>query len=1224
MSVLKLHIVIILLALCVPVFGAEKWTGNVDSDWENPLNWDGGTVPTDGQNVLIDSVNEYTGARAHPIIGVTSSFIAGRVDVKGGGKLFIEASFTADDRVTVDNKNATGYTSEINMSGGTFLVDGDQNLQVKKGAVFNLNGGTLLVSKDLNIDGGTFNMDESVANSALTVNSNGSGKGTLKLKPNGASNASFNQSGGRTVITGGAAIGLQLDGKGTGGVTSATLNVSGGAFTNASTTEFKKDITDSTPINITGGIVNLMDQVASDPGSGKMDINLSAGELELEGPLIMELQDQLLMSGTGILRYRGTNSWTNEGSVIASGGTTIIEGNITLNDATGSWQLNHLEIAAGGTLNQLDPPNISISGNYLNSGGLFTAATNQVTFNANGLQTITTADVDIFNDLTITATSLTNVLEGSSITIVSTLDNSGELDNDGTVNFVNGYENQPGTLSGNGTHNLSGGNWILTGTFNPDSSNVVFGGTLAQTLQGATDFFDLTMNNPLGASIVSGQQGILNSLVPNVGTFTTNNLLALRSNATSTGSIGEIKAASDIIGNVEVQRYIAPAPTSWRFFSTATSGQTLADWNDDIITSGFPGSDYPTFPFISIYRYDETQIGDKDDWFNYIAASSITDPILTNEGYWVYVGPAPITFETNGPINKYNQSLNVSWSDGGSLIDDGWCLIPNPYPSAIDWDAASGWTKTGVNDAIYVWNPDNQQYSSYIAGVGTNGGSRYVPSQQAFYVQTNAPGPTLQLTEEVKAPNQKPEFKTNTTPSILRLNVSDGANWDEMVIRFDDNATTSFDPMYDALKLPSFETGAPIFASYADSNIYSIQSLDFPSADISIPLFLEVGTAGTYQITASEIAQLPLSSCLILEDIELGTYTDLRLDSYYNFYISDTISSQRFYLHIGSPLNKDSKPTSCYSFTDGSATIVGKGTGPWNYEWRDMNDSILSISIGSSLPDTLNGLAEGVYQVNVKGPGMCLSLSDTIDVLQPTELVSTIEVTDISCFGFNDGEVNVSVNGGTPGYEYYWSTGQVTTTGLQSNLEPGPQWITTIDNNGCVKADTFLVDEPLPITLNYVVVVDSSNCLGSIELTASGGTPGFIYQWDHGIATPTLDELCAGDYIVEISDANGCSRLDTINVGYKHIPTYEEPEPGQLLLYPNPSSSQLTVAIQLNSQAASLEILDITGKLLLDKQLPEANGLLRMEFDVSSLPSGTYIARVILNDHLLFEPFVVK
>lgn len=83
------------------------------------------------------------------------------------------------------------------------------------------------------------------------------------------------------------------------------------------------------------------------------------------------------------------------------------------------------------------------------------------------------------------------------------------------------------------------------------------------------------------------------------------------------------------------------------------------------------------------------------------------------------------------------QPLNPTFTASAGLIEDGWNLLNNPYCSAIDWDSPS-WTKTNVDNAIYVYDRINDYYASYVGpigmlpGVGTNGGTNIIASSQAF------------------------------------------------------------------------------------------------------------------------------------------------------------------------------------------------------------------------------------------------------------------------------------------------------------------------------------------------------------------------------------------------------------------------------------------------------------------------------------------------------------
>jgi hypothetical protein len=79
---------------------------------------------------------------------------------------------------------------------------------------------------------------------------------------------------------------------------------------------------------------------------------------------------------------------------------------------------------------------------------------------------------------------------------------------------------------------------------------------------------------------------------------------------------------------------------------------------------------------------------------------------------------------------------------------------------------------------------------------------------------------------------------------------------------------------------------------------------------------------------------------------------------------------------------------------------------------------------------------------------------------------------------------------------------------------------------GCNITDTYLITEPSAVA----ITVDSSTpttCngapTGSIAISVSGGTPGYTYLWSNGSTTEDVSGLSAGNYVVTVTDVNGCS-----------------------------------------------------------------------------------------------------
>ncbi|HVA99079.1 MAG TPA: T9SS type A sorting domain-containing protein, partial [Bacteroidia bacterium] len=526
---------------------------------------------------------------------------------------------------------------------------------------------------------------------------------------------------------------------------------------------------------------------------------------------------------------------------------------------------------------------ILLDGNWTNN-GIFDKRKGIVFLNGNSTQEIFNATNEFFYKLICNGNG-TKML-ASAISVDSTLEINSSCSLDvGTGNYQI-------TLKGN---------WINNGTFNAEKGNILLDGNVAQQLGGtnSTSFYDIDLKNTAGTYIANAEN-LLGTLTLTKGTFTTTGkTFTLTSNANGTARIASIPSVADFIGNITMQRYIPTGENGWRFLASAVSGATLQQWANCFATSGFTGSTDPSNSFTSIYRYDETSLGNFSN--GYVAATNVTNPILNTGGYWCYVGPTPLTIKVTGTPNKFTQTFSPTYTASTGASQDGWNMISNTYPSAIDWDA-SGWTKTNINNAIYIWNSQLQQYASYVAGVGTNGGSNVIPTSQSFWVQANASNPKLKMKENVKtAANQaftKINALNNTSNQKIHLRISGNNFSDETYILFNSNATKAFDSLYDSRKLFSTNTAVPSISSLSINADYAINTLPELDSSISIPIRVKVGTSGIYTISSDNLTNIPASSCLVLEDLLKGTSTDLKSTNSYTFSISDTTKDPRFLLHI--------------------------------------------------------------------------------------------------------------------------------------------------------------------------------------------------------------------------------------------------------------------------------------------------------------------------------------
>lgn len=222
--------------------------------------------------------------------------------------------------------------------------------------------------------------------------------------------------------------------------------------------------------------------------------------------------------------------------------------------------------------------------------------------------------------------------------------------------------------------------------------------------------------------------------------------------------------------------------------------------------------------------------------------------------------------------------------------------------------------------------------------------------------------------------------------------------------------------------------------------------------------------------------------------------------------------------NIGEPsamgLSVVSTPVLCNGQSNGTASIsAAGGASGYTYTW--------SPSGGS---DTIaSGLSAGIYSVTVTDANGCTG-SVSVTVQQPAALSLQLNSTPASCNGNSDGMANVAVSGGTAGYTYLWTPGGGTAS-TASGLAAGRYRVTISDGNGCVRTDSILVTEPPSLVLqtgNAPATCGVSN--GSVNVIASGGTPGYQYLWSPGNATSAVvNSVAAGAYTVYVEDANGCT-----------------------------------------------------------------------------------------------------
>jgi|GEM_PF-2895003 len=216
----------------------------------------------------------------------------------------------------------------------------------------------------------------------------------------------------------------------------------------------------------------------------------------------------------------------------------------------------------------------------------------------------------------------------------------------------------------------------------------------------------------------------------------------------------------------------------------------------------------------------------------------------------------------------------------------------------------------------------------------------------------------------------------------------------------------------------------------------------------------------------------------------------------------------------------------CFGSEDGSAIVTPfGGMQPYTYLWNTGNTD-----------STLTNVSGGDYFVTVTDFNGCSSISDTL-ILEPSQFAISLDISNVSCFGMNDGSISVA----TPASSYLWNNGA--TTQSINDLIPGDYSLTVTNSNGCISTSGVNIQEPLEleITANSIsnTICSSSND-GFIDISVNGGMPPYSYLWSNGYILEDLNNLEEGNYTVTVADVNNCISNQEFNIN--HSEPYEEQE----------------------------------------------------------------------------------
>jgi gliding motility-associated-like protein len=529
--------------------------------------------------------------------------------------------------------------------------------------------------------------------------------------------------------------------------------------------------------------------------------------------------------------------------------------------------------------------------------------------------------------------------------------------------------------------------------------------------------------------------------------------------------------------------------------------------------------------------------------------------------------PATITYAGNAPPNA-----NYIWNfDGGTVLSGSgqgpysvsW-NTPGTKNISLDIPATGNCPTIPETNQVLVLNPPLPDAGQDVAicsggsaqlGGTTNQGSIYSWSPVNGLSDPNIANPTVTLTNQTLAPvtttytltedingcigtatvnvTVNPATAVNTNPSGS-IQICQGGQADIVA-----------DPGYVSYTWSNNASGQTLtvnsagnyFVIAVDAN--GCQSVSLP-VDVTVnpPLPLNVTAGGPLQICNGESVTLTADPGLnnyvwsnnatgqILSVTTTGNYNVSATDVNGCEYVSAFTNVQVFDKPVISIVS--TTDVSCFGLQNGAATFNTTGGTP-TYQYFLIPNTPLQ---GASA----NNLAPGSYNVYVSDGAQCGDTA-TFSIAEPSAplQINLINLQNVSCFGYSDGQIIVDATGGTAAYSYNWSNSQGGATA--NGLSAGTFTVTATDNNGCIETASFDITEPPAVGVSlpdsYEIILGKS-----VVLTPSyDNNINYFFNWtpDYNLSNsnapnPAASPYQTTNYTLTISDDNNCRASDTVTV----------------------------------------------------------------------------------------------
>jgi hypothetical protein len=351
--------------------------------------------------------------------------------------------------------------------------------------------------------------------------------------------------------------------------------------------------------------------------------------------------------------------------------------------------------------------------------------------------------------------------------------------------------------------------------------------------------------------------------------------------------------------------------------------------------------------------------------------TEITDDITALNPFQGYVaklsGTSTINF--SGTLNSGDHTFSPTLT--GTSAYEGYNLICNPYPSALDIDAAAS---DATNLETTIWYRSGGQFSTYNwtthGSTGTPAGQKNIPAMQSFWIKVAAghSSGTLNIHNSDRLFSTQDFYKPETQSNIFRMNVSNGTISDDIIVGFYLNAGEIFEN-YDSRKMFSSDINYPqLYSLTSDSVKVVINSYPILGSgeERLVPLGFRTGVGGTFTFNATNLQEFDASIPVYLEDVQQGVMQNFRQDSIYTFTSGVVDDISRFRLHLGNVITGNATvPQNMASvvFSADHTVYVNSPAGGTLEIYSSLGEKIISCPAFAGMNSFPHALAKGIYIV---------------------------------------------------------------------------------------------------------------------------------------------------------------------------------------------------------------------------------------------------------------------